>query len=79
MLQVIEGTAVDATVTRLTAAATLWKISVRGARLAADLRAGIAEAETGLFADLDPGEITTLERLLNRIKQGDTVDDCHEN
>lgn len=54
------------------------EISPQGTHVATDLYASIGAAEAELFADLDPGEITTLQRLLNRIKQGATANDCDE-
>ncbi|MFC7328487.1 MarR family winged helix-turn-helix transcriptional regulator [Marinactinospora rubrisoli] len=43
-------------------------ISADGRRLAADLHGALADVEADLFADLAPGEVADLQRLLGRVR-----------
>jgi DNA-binding MarR family transcriptional regulator len=54
------------------------EISPLGTQLVADVYAGIASVEAELFAVLDPNEIGTLHRLLDRIRTV-TTEHCDQN
>ncbi len=55
------------------------EISPRGTQLVADVYASIASVEAELFASLDPNEIGTLHRLLDRIRTATGEQTCDEN
>jgi DNA-binding MarR family transcriptional regulator len=54
------------------------EISPRGTQLVADVYASIASVEAELFAGLDPNEIGTLHRLLDRIRTATGEHTCDE-
>lgn len=55
------------------------EISPRGTQLVTDVYASIASVEAELFASLDPNEIGTLHRLLDRIRTATGEPTCDEN
>lgn len=54
------------------------EISPRGTQLVAEIYASIAAVEAELFVGLDPNEIGTLHRLLDRIRTATAEHTCDE-